>query len=164
MAGESNLDSSLLDSCIFCSIASEQDKEAKILAKTDEILCFRDIDPAAPHHYLVIPREHIHSCLSLQRKHINLIKKMAEMGKRVLQTQGVTDMNDISLGFHKPPFISVNHLHLHVIAPSSQICDFMIYKFIPGTESFILQEKDLRKRLEKSEKQQNAKSLNCFSW
>lgn len=43
-----------------------------------------------------------------------------------------------SLGFHKPPFISVNHLHLHVIAPSSQICDFMIYKFIPGTESFIL--------------------------
>uniref|UniRef100_A0A671NLT0 HIT domain-containing protein n=1 Tax=Sinocyclocheilus anshuiensis TaxID=1608454 RepID=A0A671NLT0_9TELE len=42
-----------------------------------DIVCFQDIDPGAPHHYLVIPKKHIHSCLSLQRDDINLGKIMS---------------------------------------------------------------------------------------
>ncbi|XP_058468581.1 adenosine 5'-monophosphoramidase HINT3-like [Solea solea] len=132
---------SVVESCIFCSIANEQDEETEILAKNRDMVCFRDIDPAAPHHYLVIPRKHIHSCSSLHRKHIDLVERMAEMGKAVLHDQGFADMNDISMGFHLPPFISVNHLHLHVLAPSSQISRSMIFKFTPRTESFILEQR-----------------------
>ncbi|XP_022593522.1 histidine triad nucleotide-binding protein 3-like isoform X1 [Seriola dumerili] len=135
-----------VEDCIFCLIANNQDKEAEVVKKNKELVCFRDIDPAAPHHYLVIPIHHIHSCLSLQRDHIGLVERMAEMGKAVLREQGITDMMDIRLGFHKPPYISVDHLHLHVLAPSSQISNYMIYKFIPGTSSFITEER-LRKRL-----------------
>lgn len=113
-----------------------------------DLVCFRDIFPAAPHHYLVIPREHIISCKSLNRRNIDLVKRMAKLGKEVLCDQGITDMKDVRLGFHQPPFISVDHLHLHVLAPASKISDYMEYKFTPGTDRFIIEE-SLRKRLEK---------------
>ncbi|TDH00408.1 hypothetical protein EPR50_G00188010 [Perca flavescens] len=128
------------ETCIFCLIANDQDKETEVIKKNKELVCFRDIDPAAPHHYLVVPIQHIHSCLSLRRGHIGLVKRMAEMGKTVLHDQGVTDMKDIRLGFHQPPFTSVDHLHLHVLAPSSQISKHMQYKFIPRTSRFVTEE------------------------
>ncbi|XP_031726173.1 histidine triad nucleotide-binding protein 3-like isoform X3 [Anarrhichthys ocellatus] len=120
--------------CIFCLIAHDQDKETEVIKENRELVCFRDIVPAAPHHYLVVPKQHIQSCLSLQSRHIHLVERMAEMGKAVLHDQGITDMKDIryedSLGFHQPPYTSVDHLHLHVLAPASQIYKDMEYKFI----------------------------------
>ncbi|KAM7395428.1 hypothetical protein PAMA_006942 [Pampus argenteus] len=135
-----------VETCIFCLIANGQDKQTKVIKKNNELVCFRDICPAAPHHYLVIPRQHIHSCLSLHRGHISLVEKMVEMGKAVLLEQGITDMKDIRLGFHQPPYISVDHLHLHVLAPTSQISLSMEYKFTPGADIFVSEEY-LRKRL-----------------
>ncbi|XP_062293508.1 adenosine 5'-monophosphoramidase HINT3-like [Scomber scombrus] len=138
--------SNMVQSCMFCLIAHGQDKKPEIIQKNNELVCFRDICPAAPHHYLVIPKQHICSCLSMHRGHINLVERMVEMGKAVLLDQGITDMKDIRLGFHQPPYISVNHLHLHVIAPASQISKSLGYKFIPGTTSFVT-EGHLRIRL-----------------
>uniref|UniRef100_A0A3Q2NNJ9 Histidine triad nucleotide binding protein 3 n=1 Tax=Fundulus heteroclitus TaxID=8078 RepID=A0A3Q2NNJ9_FUNHE len=102
------------ESCIFCLIAHNRDEE------TTELVCFKDVFPAAPHHYLVVPRKHIVSCKSLNRRSISLVERMANFGKEVLRDQGITDMKDVRLGFHQPPFISVDHLHLHVLAPASQ--------------------------------------------
>lgn len=118
-------------------IANDQDKETKVIKKNKKLVCFRDIYPAAPHHYLVIPVQHIHSCFSLHRGHIGLVQQMAEMGKAVLHEQGITDMMDIRLGFHQPPYTSVDHLHLHVLAPTSQILGYLMYKFIPRTDRFV---------------------------
>uniref|UniRef100_A0A3Q1GH57 Histidine triad nucleotide-binding protein 3-like n=1 Tax=Acanthochromis polyacanthus TaxID=80966 RepID=A0A3Q1GH57_9TELE len=126
--------------CIFCLIANDQDEEAEIMKESDELVCFKDINPAAPHHYLVVPKRHIHCCFSLHRGHISLVKRMAEMGEAVLREQGITDMKVARLGFHMPPYISVGHLHLHVIAPTCQISPYMKYKFIPETVAFITEE------------------------
>ncbi|KAM9704587.1 adenosine 5'-monophosphoramidase HINT3-like isoform 2-T2 [Menidia menidia] len=125
------------EGCLFCLIASDKDKEAEVIKQSKELVCFKDICPAAPHHYLVVPKQHIHSCQSLNRRHISLVERMTELGTAVLREQGITDMADVRFGFHKPPFISVDHLHLHVLAPSSKISTSMIYKFTPGTDSFV---------------------------
>ncbi|XP_037837491.1 histidine triad nucleotide-binding protein 3-like isoform X2 [Kryptolebias marmoratus] len=125
------------ESCIFCLIAHNRDEETKIIKQNKELVCFRDVFPVAPHHFLVIPREHIHSCHSLNRKHIKLVEQMVELGRAALRDQGITNMEDVRLGFHKPPFISVGHLHLHVLAPASHISQLMTYKFTPGTDCFI---------------------------
>ncbi|XP_056150592.1 adenosine 5'-monophosphoramidase HINT3-like [Lampris incognitus] len=137
------------ESCVFCLIGSGQDAHAEVIGKNDELVCFRDICPAAPHHYLVVPRQHILSCFSLQPQHIGLVEKMADMGRAALHDQGITNMKDIRLGFHKPPYTSVDHLHLHVLAPASQISDRWIHKFRPGTHKFVTEE-DLRNVLQKT--------------
>ncbi|XP_051501517.1 adenosine 5'-monophosphoramidase HINT3-like [Myxocyprinus asiaticus] len=109
------------ETCIFCSIANGHHPYTQILADDTDIVCFQDIFPSAPHHYLVIPRKHIHSCLSLKVDDISLVRRMEEIGKAVLKAKKVTDLEDISLGFHVPPNITVPHLHLHVLAPFSQL-------------------------------------------
>ncbi|XP_071399836.1 adenosine 5'-monophosphoramidase HINT3-like isoform X2 [Centroberyx affinis] len=135
--GKSDPSSDINEDCIFCLIASGQDKYTEIIHKNNELVCFRDICPAAPHHYLIIPRQHILSCFSLHCKHVGLIERMADMGKAVLRDQGITDLKDIRLGFHRPPYTSVDHLHLHVLAPASQISQHMVHKFLPGTDRFV---------------------------
>ncbi|XP_068505309.1 adenosine 5'-monophosphoramidase HINT3 isoform X2 [Syngnathus scovelli] len=111
-----------------------------------ELVCFRDIRPAAPHHYLVVPVEHIVNCSSLHKGHIRLVEKMAEMGRAALRDQGFANMEDIRMGFHHPAYTSEDHLHLHVLAPVSMIKEVLKFKFRPGSLAFI-EEKTLRKHL-----------------
>ncbi|XP_007552938.1 PREDICTED: histidine triad nucleotide-binding protein 3-like isoform X2 [Poecilia mexicana] len=85
------------ESCIFCHFAHNRDVETTILKQDEEFVCFRDIDPVAPHHYLVIPRDHIVSCKSLNRSHIDLVERMAKFGKEVLLDQGITDMENVGV-------------------------------------------------------------------
>lgn len=124
------------EDCIFCVISHGKDEETEILKENEELVCFRDIYPAAPHHYLVTPKEHIVSCLSLQMCHRRLVERMTEMAKAVLQEQGVNDLKEIKMGFHIPPYTSVDHLHLHVIAPSNEVSKDLLHKFVPG-ERFV---------------------------
>ncbi|XP_047429095.1 adenosine 5'-monophosphoramidase HINT3-like [Mugil cephalus] len=143
----SDPDKNEVKTCIFCLIANNRDEETKILKQNEHVVCFRDIYPAAPHHYLVVPRQHITNCHSLHRGHIDLVEQMVELGKATLIDQGITDMTDISLGFHQPPYTSVDHLHLHVLAPASKISEYMEYKFHPGSYRFLTVER-LRKQLQ----------------
>uniref|UniRef100_A0A8C5FX00 Histidine triad nucleotide-binding protein 3-like n=1 Tax=Gadus morhua TaxID=8049 RepID=A0A8C5FX00_GADMO len=129
-SSRSRSSSSSMDDCIFCLISNGEDEYTEL---NDDMVCFRDIYPAAPHHFLVIPRKHIKSCSSLTKKDAPLVQQMADMGRAALQDQGCLQM----IGFHQPPYISVDHLHLHVLAPASRIDDDMLYKFIRRTNRFI---------------------------
>lgn len=106
--------------CIFCKIVNNE-MGTELLHSDEEISCFRDIRPGAPHHYLVVPSKHVGNCKSLGKEHVPLVKRMVETGKEILQKNNVTDFNDVRFGFHWPPFCSVTHLHLHVLAPVSQM-------------------------------------------
>ncbi|XP_061668161.1 adenosine 5'-monophosphoramidase HINT3-like [Syngnathoides biaculeatus] len=134
---KNNADASGQHLCTFCMIARGQDREAQVLKKDRQLACFRDVSPAAPHHYLVVPKQHIKDCLSLHSGHAPLVEKMADVGRAALRDQGVADMTDVRIGFHQPPYTSVDHLHLHVLAPASQIAGSALVKFLPGTASFV---------------------------
>ncbi|XP_023856745.1 adenosine 5'-monophosphoramidase HINT3 isoform X1 [Salvelinus sp. IW2-2015] len=144
--------------CCFCNIAKEQsgsDTEMQLfykkpsvyysqMRKDDELVCFRDLKPGARHHYLVVPRTHVGNCKSLRKEHIPLVEKMEEMGRSVLQKKKVTDLDDIRMGFHMPPFSSVPHLHLHVIAPASQMSIRSLRHYGPQSYWFITVDKVLQ--------------------
>ncbi|KAL2082196.1 hypothetical protein ACEWY4_022014 [Coilia grayii] len=131
--------------CIFCSIASGSDPFTEILCQDEEVVCFRDIDPAAPHHYLVVPHEHIADCTVLRPEHTPLVVRMANMGLAALEANGFTDFTNIRLGFHVPPRISVPHLHLHVLAPQTHMYDDAIYRCLATSHWFLTVEQLLRK-------------------
>lgn len=130
--------------CIFCEVVQRK-TDTEILQSDEELCCFRDLVPGAKHHYLVVPNTHIVSCLSLRKEHVPLVKKMVEVGKAVLLKHNFTDLRDIRLGFHVPPFTSVPHLHLHVLAPASEMDSRSLRNYGPQSFRFLTAEKLLKK-------------------
>ena len=106
--------------CIFCQIAAKE-QDTRLIYENEEIAVFPDIRPAAKYHYLVIPKEHYGNPKSLHTAdHLHLVERLVEAGKKALfDTEA--DVNDALFGFHWPPFNSIDHLHLHVISPRSQM-------------------------------------------
>lgn len=101
------------------------------------MIVFRDIRPAAEHHLLICPREHIPNAKSLTSMHIPFVENLVEIGKQVLQEQHA-DVDKARFGFHWPPFCTISHLHMHAISPEDQIKTlyWLCGVFSPGTPWF----------------------------
>ncbi|KAJ0104936.1 hypothetical protein Patl1_18494 [Pistacia atlantica] len=102
--------------CIFCQIARNS-TSTTLLHSDDKVVAFRDINPSAFRHYLVIPVEHIPTVKDLQRRHedYSLVSHMLNVGQTLLR-QDAPQSEQYRFGFHQPPMNSVDHLHLHCLA------------------------------------------------
>ncbi|KAF8702833.1 hypothetical protein HU200_032667 [Digitaria exilis] len=108
----------MVDGCVFCDIARRAPTSTTaLLFSDDKVVAFRDINPSAFRHYLVIPIEHIPTVNSLQRTTDDhqLVGHMVKVGKDLLN-QDAPNSEEHRFGFHQPPFNSVDHLHLHCLA------------------------------------------------
>lgn len=101
--------------CIFCRIAAGE-IPAKIVRQDEDTVAFRDIDPKAPSHVLVIPRRHIPSINTLTGDDAALIGKLFLAAKEIAAEDGVA-ASGYRMVVNAGPNAgqSVDHVHLHVL-------------------------------------------------
>jgi len=100
--------------CIFCKIAAGQLPSNRIY-EDDELLAFHDIHPAAPVHFLLIPRLHIPSLFDVDAGHGALLGKMLQLVPRLAREQGCEDGFRTVINTGRNGGQEVYHLHLHVM-------------------------------------------------
>ena len=107
---------------------------AVILFEDDELIVIRDRSPAAPLHLQVIPKlaPVPRDVQALTDDHAPLVRRMQSVAITQLQKEGFSEA-DSRIGFHVPPFISVPHLHMHVISPAADIITRKRFKYVPGS-------------------------------
>lgn len=123
------------DGCIFCNIVEGKDQKTTLLYQDEDYVVFPDIHPAATHHYLIVPKKHFKNVKSLTYNGIPLLNRLVEIGKQVLEQRGGS-LDSSRMGFHWPPFTSISHLHLHVIAPTAEMSTLGRLIFMPGSAWF----------------------------
>ena len=104
------------EKCIFCEIVQNPTENARVVYQDSDFILFKDINPSALHHYLIIPKIHIPTVKDLNSSHVPMILSMKKIATELLYNNLSIPMEHHVLGFHVPPFTSVDHLHLHVIA------------------------------------------------
>ncbi|MDQ4144205.1 MAG: histidine triad nucleotide-binding protein [Actinomycetota bacterium] len=100
--------------CLFCKIASKE-IPAEIVHETEETVAFKDINPAAPTHVLVIPKRHIVSAQDLTKEDGGLLGEMFEAMGAVVDGAGLGGGHRIVTNVGGDAGQSVHHLHFHVI-------------------------------------------------
>jgi histidine triad (HIT) family protein len=99
--------------CLFCRIIRGE-IPAKLVAETDDCIAFRDINPQAPVHVLVIPRAHVASLDAL--KDGDLLGKIGLLAGEIARGEGVADSGyRVVINTGADGGQSVAHLHLHLL-------------------------------------------------
>ncbi len=102
--------------CIFCKIASEEIK-ADVVYQDEDVLAFRDLNPQAPHHVLVIPRRHIATVNDMGPDDAELVGKLFLGAKHVAAQLGVAEEGyRLVMNCNRLAGQTVFHLHLHLLA------------------------------------------------
>lgn len=103
------------NSCIFCKIINRT-IPSSIILENDSIIVIKNIQPAAPIHYLIMPKKHIADMVTLSHDDVTLISSMTlavqELGKNVAPDCAF----NIIVNNGAPAGQSVFHLHWHFLA------------------------------------------------
>ena len=104
-----------VNNCLFCKIIRGEIPSTEVLS-TERTYAFRDLNPTAPTHVLVIPREHITSGAHVEAGHGDTIAEMLTTARSVAEAEGVLE-SGYRLVFNVGSGVgmTVPHLHLHVI-------------------------------------------------
>lgn len=101
--------------CVFCRIVSG-DLPGEIIHEDDLSVAFRDVNPQAPVHVLVVPRRHVESVEALTDEDRDLVGHLLLVARRVAREEGLSDE-----GYRLVANVgdrggqTVDHLHLHLL-------------------------------------------------
>lgn len=102
------------DNCIFCKIVRGEIPCKKVYEDA-EVLVFHDINPVAPVHFILVPKQHIISLLEVEETHAALLGRMLLLAARLAREQGLGNGFRTVINNGKGGGQEVFHLHIHVI-------------------------------------------------
>jgi len=104
-----------MDDCLFCRMVAGEIKPDTVY-EDDEILAFRDINPQAPLHVLVIPRRHIATTNDLDAEDAGLVGRLVMAARRIAATEGVDEAGyRLVINCNAGAGQSVFHVHVHLL-------------------------------------------------
>jgi histidine triad (HIT) family protein len=103
------------DECLFCRIV-RREIPADIVHETDELLAFRDINPQAPVHVLVIPRRHVPTLNDVRTADAGLVGKLMLAAAELARREGIAEAGyRVVMNCNAGAGQSVFHVHLHLL-------------------------------------------------
>ena len=101
--------------CIFCKII-EGEIPSDTVYEDEEIIAFRDINPKAPVHIIIIPRQHIAALSDLSESDSALVGRLVVVANKLAKKEGVAERGyRVFINCGKEGGQVVPHLHMHLV-------------------------------------------------
>jgi len=103
------------DDCLFCRIIAGE-IPGQVVLEDEHLLAFRDINPQAPTHVLIVPRKHVATTNDLTDEDAGLVGRLVLAAKRIAADAGLAEAGyRLVLNCNAGAGQSVFHLHLHLL-------------------------------------------------
>lgn len=100
--------------CLFCKII-EGNIPSDLIYEDEKVIAFTDINPQAPVHFLVVPKEHIKSLDEINENHKNLIGHIIYIASKLAAENGLENGYRLVNNIGTQGGQTVDHLHFHVL-------------------------------------------------
>ncbi len=109
----------MANDCIFCRVVRGE-IPAKIVRQDEHTVAFRDINPQAPTHVLVVPREHVASVEAMDESQDELIGRLVSAAREIARREGISGSGyRLVINSGADAGQTVDHVHLHVLGGRS---------------------------------------------
>lgn len=113
----------MLNDCLFCAIAAGEIPSTKVY-EDETVYAFRDINPQAPVHVLVVPKCHIPSMDGVCADNLGVVAHILEVIPKIAAAEGLTGGYRVISNCGPDACQSVHHLHFHILG-GRQMSDTM---------------------------------------
>lgn len=104
-----------MNDCLFCKMVRGEIKPV-MLMETDDLIAFRDINPQAPVHVLVVPRKHISTLNDLTPDDAQLVGNLVLTARDIAKQEGIAESGyRVVMNCNKGAGQTVFHIHLHLL-------------------------------------------------
>lgn len=104
-----------MDDCIFCKIIKGEIPSSKVY-EDDRVLAFHDINPVAPVHIIVIPKQHISTLMDVKAEQLEYTSAMIMAVQQIAKIQGVSESGFKTIvNCNKDGGQIIFHLHMHLL-------------------------------------------------
>lgn len=104
-----------MEDCLFCKIAVGEIPSTKVY-EDEFVYAFKDINPQAPFHAVIVPKKHIKSADEITSENSRLVAKIFEAVAKISKQENLTDGYRVVTNCGKDGGQTVNHLHFHLLA------------------------------------------------
>ena len=104
-----------MSDCLFCKIIAGEIPSTKIY-EDESVYAFADIDPQAPFHAIIVPKEHIASADEINEQNSHLIAKIFEAIAKIAAKENLADGYRVVNNCGKDGGQTVGHIHFHLLA------------------------------------------------
>jgi histidine triad (HIT) family protein len=104
-----------MSDCVFCKMVCGEIKPDMVM-ETDELIAFRDINPQAPVHVLVVPRKHISTLNDLEAADAALMSRLVLAAREIAQREKIVESGyRLVMNCNRAGGQTVFHIHLHLL-------------------------------------------------